>query len=176
MRPFFLDRDGILNRVVLRGSVVSSPRSLAEFQLLPEARPLAQGLAARGFSLWVVTNQPDVSRGLLARSELDHMHALLMQQLPLQGIRVCTAGDDRDPRRKPNPGMLLELAQEHSLDLTAAYFLGDSWKDVLAGQRAGVQTIWLQTEYNRQHSAPADWVVTTLAQVLSLPFDSPTRL
>lgn len=165
-KAVFLDRDGILNEVVMRGSVVGSPRCLREFQLRTGAVSMTQQLAELGFLLLVATNQPDVGRSLMEASELERMHARLRAELPLHDIAACLSGDDLDPRRKPNPGMLLELAERHVVDLASSYFLGDGVKDMEAGRRAGVRTIWLETDYNRQRTPEADLRVTSLDEVV----------
>ena len=155
-RAVFLDRDGILNRVVMRGSVVGSPRTLEELTFVPEAAELVRGLNGLGFRTLVVTNQPDVGRGLMGADTLEEMHRRLRAHCPVEGIAVCCSGDDSDPRRKPNPGMLFELAGEHEIDLRASYFLGDGVKDLRAARRAGVTALLLETDYNFDHQGEAD--------------------
>lgn len=147
-RAVFLDRDGILNRVVMRGRTVASPRSMDEFVILPGATALVQAARERGFLTIVVTNQPDVGRSLMPRAELDRMHAALLAEMPLDDILTATGGDDSDPMRKPNPGMLLQAASDRNIDLQQSWLVGDSLKDVLAAENAGTQTILLETPYN----------------------------
>jgi D-glycero-D-manno-heptose 1,7-bisphosphate phosphatase len=144
----FLDRDGVLNRVVMRGGTVASPRSLEEFELLPDAAEFCASLKARGYLLVVATNQPDLGRGLLGREVLEAMHERLRAALPLDAIEVCGSGDDNDPRRKPNPGMLLDAAARLGIDLAGSWFVGDGIKDMRAGRAAGVRTLLLKTPYN----------------------------
>ncbi len=148
-KALFLDRDGIINEVVMRDGRPSSPYYLEEFALIPEAIKLAHVAKKLGFALILVTNQPDVSRGLLARSELKKMHEALKVHIPFDRIEVCTSSNDAYFRRKPNPGMLLQSAEALNINLSHSFFLGDSLKDLQAGKRAGVITILLQTDYNR---------------------------
>ena len=155
-RALFLDRDGILNRVVFRKGRVSSPWVMAEFQLIPEAVTCVQKARQAGFLTIVITNQPDISRALMSLDELEKMHQFLYAVMPLTAIEVCVSADDCDPRRKPNPGMLVESAQRWNVSLKDSFFLGDSEKDVEAGRRAGVSTILLQTEYNGPIHGMAD--------------------
>ncbi|MFZ4599627.1 MAG: D-glycero-alpha-D-manno-heptose-1,7-bisphosphate 7-phosphatase [Terrimicrobiaceae bacterium] len=155
-RAIFFDRDGILNRVVMRGSVVGSPRTMDEFQLLPEAGLLVHAAHESGFLAIVVTNQPDLARGLLSRETVDLMHAALRAAAPVDGIEVAEGGDDSDPRRKPNPGMLLDAAAKYGISLPDSWIVGDSPKDVEAGERAGVRTVLLETSYNSLIHGKAD--------------------
>lgn len=167
-RAVFLDRDGVLNRVVRRGDVIGSPRTVEEFILIPEAAALCAALHADGWLLAVVTNQPDVSRGLLDPAVLDAMHARLRAALPLDAIDVCPSGDDADPRRKPNPGMLRDAAARIHIDLGASWILGDSVKDMRAGRAAGVRTLLLATEYNHGARAFADQVADSHARAVEI--------
>lgn len=97
----------------------------------------------RGYKAVIVTNQAGVSRGWMTQEALDGIHAklerLLKEEgLALDGIFECTSFDEAHPNRKPNPGMLLEAAARHHLDLPRSWMIGDSEKDVQAGRRAGV--------------------------------------
>ena len=152
----FLDRDGILNRIVMRENVVASPRSMDEFVLLPEAGELVRSLRAAGYLVVVVTNQPDVTRGHLSEQELGRMHARLQDALAPDRIDACTASDNTDRRRKPNPGMLEDAARDLRIDLSRSLMIGDSAKDVGAGRAAGVTTVLLQTGYNISAHGSAD--------------------
>jgi D-glycero-D-manno-heptose 1,7-bisphosphate phosphatase len=152
----FLDRDGILNRIVHRDDVVGSPRSMDEFVLLPEGRELVEAARSAGFLIVVVTNQPDVSRGLMSTEELDRIHAALQEAIAPDRVEVCTASDNADPRRKPNPGMLLDAASALHIDLSRSILIGDSAKDIGAGKAAGVRTVLLETGYNTRAHGSAD--------------------
>lgn len=147
-RALFLDRDGIINQVVLRNHLPSSPRSLEEFHLIPEAIELANSAQKRGFLLVLATNQPDISRGLLSRSTLKQMHRKIQEHIPFDDLQVCTSTNDAYFRRKPNPGMLLQSASKLNISLVDSFFVGDSLKDLQAGKQARVTTILLQTDYN----------------------------
>jgi D-glycero-D-manno-heptose 1,7-bisphosphate phosphatase len=166
LKAFFLDRDGILNEVVMRGSVVGSPRSLDELRPVADAVALVEGLKALGYLTFVVTNQPDVGRGLMSAEVLESMHRRLRGIFKLDGIASCCSGDDGDSRRKPNPGMLLELADEHKLDLSLSFFLGDGVKDVRAARRAGVTAMLLKRDNNLEHHGEADRAFASLMDVL----------
>lgn len=175
-RAVYLDRDGILNHVVMRGAVVSSPWSLGEFELLDGARELVQGAKRLGFFCVVVTNQPDVARGNLQQECLELMHDLLLQELEVDAVQACLTADNADLRRKPNPGMILESAREFGLDLSRSVIVGDSGKDLAAGRRAGVKTILLETDYNRSVHGQGDYccrdhreILERLAELTAIP-------
>ena len=143
LRPaVFFDRDGIVNRSPGPGYV----ERWEDFHLLPEFVEALRLVTARGYEAVIVTNQRGVGRGVMRAEELVRIHDHLLAALRLEGlgvrdIYVCTAVDDADPRRKPNPGMLLEAARDHQLDLSRSWMIGDSEKDIEAGLRAGCRTV-----------------------------------
>jgi D-glycero-D-manno-heptose 1,7-bisphosphate phosphatase len=164
-KALFLDRDGILNKVVIREGVISSPRSLDEFEINEDARSLIGSGNRAGYTVVVVTNQPDVERNLLDTRTLEQMHDKLRTELGIEFIQVCTSTNDADPRRKPNPGMLLDAARELQIDLGRSLFVGDGKRDLAAGRGAGVTTILLKTSYNIEEQTIADHAVDLLDDV-----------
>src|ERR1700686_817839 len=126
-RTIFLDRDGVINRVVFRDGRPTAPRQPAEFEIDESVEESLDRLQGGGFKLFVVTNQPDVARGLMSGQSLRVMTDRIMATLPVDAVRVCPH-DDRDgcECRKPKPGMLVELAREHGLVLRGSYLIGDS--------------------------------------------------
>lgn len=137
----FFDRDGIVNhppddtrRYVLREE---------EFHLLPGFTDALRVVLQKGYKAVIVTNQSGVSKGRMTQADLDRIHAKLHALLEAEGLALhdvieCTSGDDAHPNRKPNPGMLLDAARKHHLDLARSWMIGDQEKDVTAGRRAGV--------------------------------------
>ena len=139
-RAVFLDRDGVLNRPVVRDGKPYPPASVEELEISPDAPAALAALKQAGFRLYVVTNQPDVARGSATRAAVERIHAALAEALPLDGFYVCYHDDsDRCECRKPKPGLLLAAAAEHGISLRASYLIGDRWRDIEAGQRAGNQ-------------------------------------
>ena len=137
-RAVFLDRDGVLNRVVWREGKAASPRALSELEIEPEAPAALAALKAAGFLLFVVTNQPDVRRGLMAGETLDAIHAALAEALPVDEIAACRHDNADDCAcRKPKPGLLLDLAARHDIDLSTSFMVGDQDRDIACGRAAG---------------------------------------
>jgi D-glycero-D-manno-heptose 1,7-bisphosphate phosphatase len=147
-RAVFLDRDGVINRAVLRDGLPFPPESVQDLEILPGVAEALALLRSAGFRLVVVTNQPDVARGKQTRAEVEAINGFLTCTLPLDAVKVCYHDDaDRCACRKPLPGMLLDAAREMSVDLSRSYMVGDRWKDIEAGERAGTTTILLENEY-----------------------------
>jgi D-glycero-D-manno-heptose 1,7-bisphosphate phosphatase len=137
-RAVFFDRDGVLNRAVVRNGKPYPPDTLEALEILPGVPEALERLRAAGFLNVVVTNQPDVATGKQARSVVEAMHRLLGERLALDAIKACYHTDaDACACRKPRPGMLLEAARELDIDFAASYLVGDRWRDVAAGQAAG---------------------------------------
>ena len=147
----FLDRDGVVCRALVQGGKPYPPRSLQEFDILPGVEKALQTAGSLGLVRIVVTNQPDVARGTLAREVVETIHDRLRAELEIDDVMVCWHDDaDGCACRKPKPGMLLEGAGRHGLDLTKSFMVGDRWRDVEAGVRAGCQTIWIDCGYDEQ--------------------------
>lgn len=137
-RAVFLDRDGVINRSLVRDGKPYAPTHVSEFELLPGVSAALNRLRQHGFLNIVVTNQPDIATGRQRREDLDALHDRLKAELAIDAIKVCCHVDaDSCVCRKPKPGLLLEAAHEFDIDLGASFMVGDRWRDVAAGQRAG---------------------------------------
>ena len=150
-RAVFLDRDGVLNRALVREGLPYPPHCVEDVEILPGVIEALTDLRRAGFLLLVVTNQPDVARGTLPATALASIHAHLQSTLELDGIYVCLHDDaDHCACRKPLPGLLLSAAQEWSVDLQASYMIGDRWRDVEAGRQAGCTTVLVDYGYREK--------------------------
>jgi D-glycero-D-manno-heptose 1,7-bisphosphate phosphatase len=169
-RAVFLDRDGVINRPIIRDGLPFPPRSLDDFEILPDVRDACRALKNIGFLLVIVTNQPEVSRGSLSRSVVDDIHRTLKQHLPIDRIEVCFhAGaryGDGCECRKPRPGMLFRAARELSIDLAKSFVIGDRWRDVTCGRRAGCKTIFIDWGYKESLAERPDYTVSGLGEAV----------
>jgi D-glycero-D-manno-heptose 1,7-bisphosphate phosphatase len=148
LRAVFLDRDGVLNRAVVREGKPYPPASLDELEILPDVPEALATLKAQGFLLLVVTNQPDVARGTQQRRVIESLHEALRAALPIDDFFVCYHDDgDACACRKPKPGLLLQAAAKYGLDLSLCFLIGDRWRDIEAGHAAGCNTIWIDLGY-----------------------------
>jgi D-glycero-D-manno-heptose 1,7-bisphosphate phosphatase len=153
-RAVFLDRDGVLTRALVRDGNAYAPLTPAEMEIDADAPAALARLKAVGFLLVVVTNQPDVARGITRSEDVERMHATLCAALPLDACFVCYHDDaDACDCRKPLPGMLLQAAAAHGIDLAQSFLIGDRWRDIDAGAAAGCRTIWIDRGYRER--APA---------------------
>jgi D-glycero-D-manno-heptose 1,7-bisphosphate phosphatase len=170
LRPaVFLDRDGTLNRQVVRDGKPYPPATLADFTLFDDVPAACRALHAAGFVLVVATNQPDVGRGTQSAEVIVAMHARLRALIPeIARVEVClapgqgTAHPD-DYRRKPAPGMIHDAARALGLDLARSWMIGDRWRDIDCGQRAGLRTVFIDFGYAEELRAAPDVRVTSFA-------------
>ena len=148
-KAVFLDRDGVINRVVVRDKKPYPPDSVQELEILPDVPEALHLLKENGFLLIVVTNQPDVGRGTQKRETVEKIHSFLKNQLPLDDIYVCWHGQDGEcDCRKPLPGMLFQAAEKYGIDLSQSFLVGDRWKDIEAGKLGGCKTVFIDCGYN----------------------------
>lgn len=166
-RTVFLDRDGVINKVIYRDGRPTSPRNIEEFEFEAGVENALKRLRAAGFKLFVVTNQPELARGLLTDEALRLMTDRIVNTLKIDEVRICPHDNDGGCScRKPRPGMLVELARKYDLSLKESYIVGDTWKDTCAGSSAGCKSIILDRPYNLED--PADWRVRDLCSAVDL--------
>ncbi len=150
-KAVFVDRDNTL---------IDDPGYLADpeqVKLLPGADLAIKSLRQAGYLIVVITNQSGVARGMLTEEMLEKIHASLRQQLAdknamLDAIYYCPFHPDgsvekyarESDLRKPAPGMLIKASEELGIDLRDSWMVGDSSRDIGAGQRAGCRTIRVQ--------------------------------
>ncbi|MCI0412587.1 HAD family hydrolase [bacterium] len=165
-RSIFLDRDGVINKALIKDGKPFSPPS-PESVSIPEGVPTAlRKLKEAGFLLIVITNQPDVARGKQTKDVVEQIHSMLRSQLPLDEIMVCYHDDeDHCGCRKPQPGMILQASRKYSIDLPSSFVIGDRWKDVEAGKRAGCKTIFVDSRY-LEEKPTADLAVNSLEEAV----------
>lgn len=150
-RAVFLDRDGVINEAIVRDGKPYPPVNVNETVLVKAAEASLARLKQRGFSLFVVTNQPDVNRGTASKENVEEIHRLLSAKLPLDDFFVCYHDDkDNCSCRKPQPGLLLAAARKYRIDLARSYLIGDRWRDIAAGLAAGCRTVYIDHRYNER--------------------------
>jgi len=151
----FLDRDGVLNDAVVKDGKPFPPMSLSELTVPHNVPGLVRRLKDAGFVTVGVTNQPDVARGRLARAAADSVNAAVSLAAGLDALLVCYHDDgDRCRCRKPAPGMLTEAAEQLHLDLRSSVMVGDRWRDIEAGRRAGCRTVFIDYDYREDKPVP----------------------
>jgi|TARA_B100002003_G_C13900753_1_gene438818 D-glycero-D-manno-heptose 1,7-bisphosphate phosphatase len=148
-RAVFFDRDGVLNELVNRDGGFFSPLTLEDFHLFPDTRDVINEIRSKGYLCITVSNQPDVARGYLKRSELNRMTQILSSTLHLDDVFYCLHDDSDDcDCRKPKPGLLFQAQKKWDIDLCESIMIGDTWKDVEAARNASVRMVLFEAKYN----------------------------
>ena len=143
-RAVFLDRDGVINKTFIVNGVPTPARSLDELQILPKVDEALNILRRSGFEIVVVTNQPDVSRGVLTKEMVHSLHRSLELELGIKYFYTCFHDDvDNCLCRKPKPGLLNLAAADLGIDLKQSFMIGDRWRDISAGQSAGCKCFFV---------------------------------
>jgi D-glycero-D-manno-heptose 1,7-bisphosphate phosphatase len=172
LRPaVFLDRDGTLNVQIVRDGKPFAAERLEEFRLFEGVPESCRALKKAGFLLVVATNQPEVGRGTIPEAVVDAMHARLLELIPeIDRIEACydPGRGEKSLRRKPEPGMLLDAAKALGIDLPRSWMIGDRWRDVDCGRRAGVRTVFIDFGYSDEFNSRPDYTVKSLPEAVSL--------
>jgi len=163
MRAVFLDRDGVINRATVRDGKPHPPDSIDELEVLSGVPDALLKLRDAGFRLIVVTNQPDVARGRQTREVVEAMHARLGAELAVDDFVACYHDGDACDCRKPKPGALIDAAHRHGVELERSFMVGDRWRDIEAGQRAGCRCLFVDHGYAEQQPAGSFVRVPSLA-------------
>jgi D-glycero-D-manno-heptose 1,7-bisphosphate phosphatase len=153
----FLDRDGVVAESRRHRGTPTPPESVEDLVVPDGAAAALRSLREAGYLLVVITNQPDVARGTTTRETVEEINGHLRDVLPLDDVYTCVHDGDACECRKPRPGLLLEAARDHSLDLPRSWLIGDRWVDIAAGRAAGTRTVMLERDYSwdpTSHGAP----------------------
>jgi D-glycero-D-manno-heptose 1,7-bisphosphate phosphatase len=150
-RAVFIDRDGVVVRSVVRMGfeLPTAPFSFEELVFEDGVAKAIRLLRDWGFLCILISNQPDVAYGHMARSEWRRIQNKV-EELDFDDIFLCRHTRDAGCEcRKPKPGMLLKAAARWNIDLARSYMVGDTAKDTLAGKAAGCKTVLISTSYNK---------------------------
>jgi len=171
LRPaLFLDRDGTLMEEV---DHCHDPAKVRAYPGAAEALSRARSL---GWSIIIITNQSGIGRGYFSRDQFLEVQGELTRQLGGTIDATYMSPDLPDTgslRRKPAPGMILEAAEEHGIDLARSFMIGDRNLDIECGRNAGVKTILVKTGYGLQHlDCGADYVTPTVTEAIQTALQS----
>jgi transaldolase len=170
----FLDRDGVLNEPLVRNGRPHPPADAEALVLCPGAAGALAALRGAGFTLIVVSNQPDIARGTTSRATVDAINDRLRAELPLDDVLICPHDDtDGCDCRKPKPGLLRQGARLHEVDLARSYLVGDRWRDIEAGAAAGCTTVFVDRGYTERQPVAPDARVASIVEAARWIIDHP---
>ena len=168
-KTLLLDRDGVLNKVITRGSEISSPRFRGELVLSDDISALAEPPIANDWNLIVVSNQPDLARGRIDLDLVKYINWSIMQHIPLNASYICPhVAADGCRCRKPKTGLIERFKKDFPQAVEKMVLVGDRDTDQECAKRAGVDFILRRQEYNIY--------MTNVNQALESLLDLPTML
>jgi len=155
-RAVFLDRDGVINKIVYftEFGVLDSPLNPRQFRLLPGVAEAIRVFNRLGLKAIVVSNQPAIAKGKMTEEAFERVRLKMRKELKKRGAHIDAeyycfhhplAKDVRYRAncdcRKPKPGLLLQAAKDFELDLSRCYVIGDSLTDIKAGKAVGSRSL-----------------------------------
>jgi D-glycero-D-manno-heptose 1,7-bisphosphate phosphatase len=150
-KAVFLDRDGVLNRSTLVDGVPKPPISISDIQILDGAIEAIQLLKDSNYVPVVVTNQPDISRGIISLELVQSINQKIGDLAGINHFYVCPHDDRHLCRcRKPKPGLIQLAASELNLELKGSILVGDRWRDIEAGQALNLTSYFIDYSYDEK--------------------------
>lgn len=167
-RAVFLDRDGVINRKAPEGRYITA---WEQVEFLPGVGEALRELKRAGFLLIIVTNQSAISRNELAVDTLESIHRRMFRRLAehdvtIDAVYYCPHGRNGQCEcRKPRPKMLLQAAEEHHINLSKSWMVGDAASDIEAGRAAGCRTVWLRpADFDGGNPPPAEFSTNSIRE------------
>jgi len=155
MKAVFLDRDGVLNKAVIINGKPYPPENINELVIAEGVKDGLVRLKGAGFLLIVITNQPDVARKTTAIEIVSEINDFLKKELLLDDVLCCFHDStDNCNCRKPQPGMIFSAREKWNIDLSQSFLIGDRWRDIETGKKAGIRTILIDYKYEEKYVKP----------------------
>lgn len=160
-RAVFVDRDGT---IIHDADYCSDPTQVHAFAGAAEA---LRRLKSAGFKIIVITNQSGIGRGFFAEKQYRAVEAEVARQLGnglIDATYFCPDAPGKPSKcRKPEPGMILQAAKDHAVDLSRSFLIGDKEVDAECAHNAGVRAIRVRTGFDKAtETSCADWVAEDL--------------
>jgi D-glycero-D-manno-heptose 1,7-bisphosphate phosphatase len=168
-KAIFLDRDGVINKAKVINGKPFAPNYLNEIILFPNLKNILNILKGLGYLIIVITNQPDVKRKKTSLETVIKINKFIKKFLPVDDIFICFHdNDEKCECRKPRPGNILLAAKLYNINLKDSYMIGDTWKDISAGRKAGCKTIFFDHGYNLKKPKNYDFLVKSMKEIIKI--------
>jgi len=168
-KAVFFDRDGVLNYLVDHDGIKTAPWSLDEFKFVDGAKDAVALVKSVGYTTLVVTNQPDVNDGKLKANDLQFMTRMVKTWLGIDDV-YC-AYERNTKYYKPNNGMIEFFISKYNISRSKSFLVGDRWKDIVAGKKSELTTIYIGDEYTAPEEysdIKPDYIVSNVLQACVL--------
>ena len=166
IKALFLDRDGIVSKKLGIGEYVTS---LDDFEFIPDIFKIIKVAHKKGYSIVIVTNQKCIARGLVSSKTVESINDYMVKEVynntnvKILRVYVCPHNDKHNCScRKPKAGMIINAANRYNIDLKSSFMVGDSFRDIQAGNTAGCKTIWINDEKTEEKENIADYLIKSI--------------
>lgn len=143
-KAIFCDRDGVITKLVDRGLRKTAPWEESEVVFYPKINESVGEAHEMGYSFHVISNQPDLQSGELSVDLLTYIDSILRNDFNIDSVNYSF--DRGSWNYKPNPGMVLDVANRYDINLQASWLIGDTWKDCVCAKLAKVKYIHVGPE------------------------------
>lgn len=163
----FLDRDGVVNYTIVKNNKPFPPLSIEELEIIPEIKQSIQFAKNNDMKVFVITNQPDVSRGLVTKNVIENINLFIMSNLDIDEIFTCYHDNqDNCECRKPKPGAFFALSQKYNINLSKSIMVGDRAKDIEAAKNANCPSIFIKYGYNEEYPTLQNYTIYNVKELL----------
>ncbi len=164
----FLDRDGVINKIILRNDQISSPRSLDEFSFNIGIEVFSNLYIKNNYNLIIITNQPDIERNIINLNFIEQVNNKIFKLIDYNIMYICPCTIESNCScRKPKTGMIDSYFKEFGRG-EKNFYIGDQESDLICANAASVKFILKNQEYNKNIQDPSDYVITDLIEILDI--------
>jgi D-glycero-D-manno-heptose 1,7-bisphosphate phosphatase len=154
-KAIFFDRDGVINKLIARDSGFFSPRIFNEFDFYDDIKLCIDFLVKNKFLIFIISNQPDISRKKMSIKELDKIDIAINKKLHIDEIYYSFDSEfSKNGSKKPSPKMLLDAKEKWKIDFSKSFFVGDSIADRDCANNANVPFILVSRSHNKELNYP----------------------
>lgn len=161
----FFDRDGTIIKTFVKKNKPIAIKTIKDLSLIKGVPFVLNKLKAK-YKIFVITNQPDVARGNNKKKNVIEINKELMRTLPIEKVYTSYSSNNKNYNRKPNPGMIKKAKKQYNINLKKSYVVGDTEKDIIAGEKAGCKTILIKKKYNLNHYLGKSFYAKNLKDIL----------
>ncbi len=167
-KAIFFDRDGTLIKTLV--SKNNTPIAIKNYKQLrfENNSKLVIERFQKKYLIFIITNQPDVSRGKNLKKNVILINDIIKKKLKIDQVYTCYSDKDKNYMRKPNPGMIYKAQKKYKLNLSQSYVVGDRNKDILAGKKAKCKTVLINKRYNILSEIYPDFKIDNLKELLKI--------
>jgi D-glycero-D-manno-heptose 1,7-bisphosphate phosphatase len=184
-RAVFLDRDGVINKLVLnpKTSAYEAPQNKEDLELFDWTLETLKALLQNNYKLFIVSNQPDHAKGKTTLENIKAIHDKLHKcfidnEINFTEYYYCYHHPDGVVKeytgkckcRKPEPYFVLKAIEEFQIDKNKSWFVGDRNSDITCGQSSGLKTIFIKNEHSKSVSfkKEPDFVSSNLMEAVNI--------